>query len=65
MELTIVGVSIAVFNQVSKIAIFLLVSVTASFVIEQMLLKVLVLKQMTMEYSRMVMLSIRRWNGNI
>lgn len=34
MELAAVGVSIAVFNQVSRIAIFPLVSVTTSFVAE-------------------------------
>lgn len=35
MELAAVGVSIAVFNQVSKVAIFPLVSVTTSFVAEE------------------------------
>lgn len=35
MELAAVGVSIAVFNQVSRIAIFPLVSVTTSFVAEE------------------------------
>lgn len=35
MELAAVGVSIAVFNQVSKIAIFPLVSITTSFVAEE------------------------------
>lgn len=35
VELAAVGVSIAVFNQVSKIAIFPLVSVTTSFVAEE------------------------------
>lgn len=35
MELAAVGVAIAVFNQVSRIAIFPLVSVTTSFVAEE------------------------------
>lgn len=35
MELAAVGVSIAVFNQVSRITIFPLVSVTTSFVAEE------------------------------
>lgn len=35
VELAAVGVSIAVFNQVSRIAIFPLVSVTTSFVAEE------------------------------
>lgn len=35
MELAAVGVSIALFNQVSRIAIFPLVSVTTSFVAEE------------------------------
>lgn len=35
MELAAVGISIAVFNQVSKIAIFPLVSITTSFVAEE------------------------------
>lgn len=35
MELAAVGISIAIFNQVSKIAIFPLVSVTTSFVAEE------------------------------
>lgn len=35
MELAAVGVSIAVFNQVSRIAIFPLVSITTSFVAEE------------------------------
>lgn len=35
VELAAVGVSIAVFNQVSKIAIFPLVSITTSFVAEE------------------------------
>lgn len=35
VELAAVGVSIAIFNQVSKIAIFPLVSVTTSFVAEE------------------------------
>lgn len=35
MELAAVGVSIAVFNQVSKIAIFPLVSITTSLVAEE------------------------------
>ena len=34
MELAAVGISIAVFNQASKIAIFPLVSITTSFVAE-------------------------------
>lgn len=35
MELAAVGVSIAIFNQVSKVAIYPLVSVTTSFVAEE------------------------------
>lgn len=35
MELAVVGVSIALFNQVSRITIFPLVSVTTSFVAEE------------------------------
>lgn len=35
VELAAVGISIAVFNQVSKIAIFPLVSITTSFVAEE------------------------------
>lgn len=35
VELAAVGVAIALFNQVSRIAIFLLVSVTTSFVAEE------------------------------
>lgn len=35
VELAAVGVSIAVFNQASRLAIFLLVSVTTSFVAEE------------------------------
>lgn len=35
MELAAVGISIALFNQVSRIAIFPLVSVTTSFVAEE------------------------------
>ena len=35
MELAAVGVSIALFNQISRIAIFPLVSVTTSFVAEE------------------------------
>lgn len=35
VELAAVGISIAIFNQVSKIAIFPLVSVTTSFVAEE------------------------------
>ena len=35
MEIAAVGVSIAIFNQVSKVAIFPLVSITTSFVAEE------------------------------
>lgn len=35
MELAAVGVSIAVFNQIAKIAVFPLVSITTSFVAEE------------------------------
>lgn len=58
VELAAVGVAIAVFNQVSKIAIFPLVSITTSFVAEEDAAENLVDK------SRDIEITERRFDGN-